>query len=404
MVRRLVASMMQRRTAQPARHVARHAAPATHAADSRTERANAPVASHIATPARKPSHFASAGPADKRPNPAWQTDGRQAKGRKKLPIPRPALIASILVVVVAAGFGGYMIWRQLTGAQAGHEKISAAIEAMGKSDESVIALNEAITDTSSSLDADALEKVASDAQDGLANLDGVTSQLDAARGYDEFFTDDDRDAIKALESSAAARRDLVDSGCKVVDLRAKALRSRASLDEALGHAVDADTEVEESVKAASEYAKSISGQNSSVKHATVPVEHDKKAAGLLQQATTALDVAKKECPSIDFSAYETYLKKKGEAIEKLTEVDQAIQKKDYEKAAKLVVEYNKLDDEAAKAAQQLPTDEDQLFSAAVEKDTKKSLDAYNKAFEKVAAADAKVREYQGVQSGEDSAA
>ena len=94
------------------------------------------------------------------------------------------------MAVVAAGFGGYMIWRQLTGAQAGHEKISAAIEAMGKSDDSVIALNEAITDTSSSLDAAALEKVASSAQDGLANLDGVTSQLDAARGYDEFFTDD----------------------------------------------------------------------------------------------------------------------------------------------------------------------------------------------------------------------
>ena len=70
----------------------------------------------------------------------------------------------------------------------------------------------------------------------------------------------------------------------------------------------------------------------------------------------------------------------------------------------MVVEYNKLDDEAAKAAQKLPTDEDQLFSAAVEKDTKESLDAYNKAFEKVAAADAKIREYQGVQSGEDSAA
>lgn len=396
--------MMQRRTAQHARHVARHAAPATHAADSRAERANAPVAGHIATPARKPSHFASAGPAGKRPGPVRPADGHQAKGKKKLPIPLPALVAIILVAVVAAGFGGYMIWRQLTGAQAGHEKISAAIEAMGKSDDSVIALNEAITDTSSSLDAAALEKVASNAQDGLANLDGVTSQLDAARGYDEFFIDDDRDAIKALESSAAARRDLVDSGCKVVGLRAKALRSRASLDEALGYAVDADAEVEESVKAASEYAKSISGQDSSVKHATVPVDHDKKAADLLQQATTALDAAKKECPSIDFSAYETYLKKKGEAVAKLTEVDQTIQKKDYEKAAKLVVEYNKLDDEAAKAAQKLPTDEDQLFSAAVEKDTKESLDAYNKAFEKVAAADAKIREYQGVQSGEDSAA
>ena len=355
-------------------------------------------------PARKPSHFASAGPAGKRPGPARPADGHQAKGKKKLPIPLPALVAIILVAVVAAGFGGYMIWRQLTGAQAGHEKISAAIEAMGKSDDSVIALNEAITDTSSSLDAAALEKVASNAQDGLANLDGVTSQLDAARGYDEFFIDDDRDAIKALESSAAARRDLVDSGCKVVGLRAKALRSRASLDEALGYAVDADAEVEESVKAASEYAKSISGQDGSVKHATVPVDHDKKAADLLQQATTALDAAKKECPSIDFSAYETYLKKKGEAVAKLTEVDQAIQKKDYEKAAKLVAEYNKLDDEAAKAAQKLPTDEDQLFSAAVEKDTKESLDAYNKAFEKVAAADAKIREYQGVQSGEDSAA
>ena len=395
---------MQRRTAQPARHAARHAAPATHAADSRAKRANPPAASHVATPARKPSHFASAGPAGKRSGPARPADGRQAQGKKKLPIPLPALVAIILVAVVAAGFGGYMIWRQLTGAQAGHEKISAAIETMGKSDDSVIALNEAITDTSSSLDAAALEKVASNAQDGLANLGGVTSQLDVARGYDEFFTDDDRDAIKALESSAAARRDLVDSGCKVVGLRAKALRSRASLDEALGYAVDADAEVEESVKAASEYAKSISGQDSSVKHATVPVDHDKKAADLLQQATTALAAAKKECPSIDFSAYETYLKKKGEAVAKLTEVDQAIQKKDYEKAAKLVAEYNKLDDEAAKAAQKLPTDEDQLFSAAVEKDTKESLDAYNKAFEKVAAADAKIREYQGVQSGEDSAA
>ena len=395
---------MQRRTAQHARHAARHAAPATHAADSRAKRANPPVASHVATPARKPSHFASAEPAGKRPGPVRPADGHQAKGKKKLPIPLPALVAIILVAVVAVGFGGYMIWRQLTGAQAGHEKISAAIEAMGKSDDSVIALNEAITDTSSSLDAAALEKVASNAQDGLANLDGVTSQLDAARGYDEFFIDDDRDAIKALESSAAARRDLVDSGCKVVGLRAKALRSRASLDEALGYAVDADAEVEESVKAASEYAKSISGQDSSVKHATVPVDHDKKAADFLQQATTALDAAKKECPSIDFSSYETYLKKKGEAVAKLTEVDQAIQKKDYEKAAKLVAEYNKLDDEAAKAAQKLPADEDQLFSAAVEKDTKESLDAYNKAFEKVAAADAKIREYQGVQSGEDSAA
>ena len=347
------------------------------------------VGGHMASPPRAGRHARASG-AHVRLRPTSRRD------RRRLPL--AARIAIVCALLIAAGAGGYFAWRQLEGAKEGHAQIDAAIEAMGKSDDSVLALNDAVGGTTGdgTLSVDDLEGIAADAMAGLSNLDDVCARLDAARGFDQFLDDDDRGAIDALQSSADARRDLVTQGNEVLALRVSALRANESLDSAIDKAVEADGLVGKSVDAASAYAASISGGESDVTDASVPVDYDKQAASALKEATSLLSEAKEACPSADLSAYEAYLKQRTAAVAKLTEADQAIAAKDYEKAASLVKEYNKADAKASELAKALPDDASTIFSTAIESDLSSALAAYDQAFATVSSADQVIRGYQGV--------
>lgn len=309
------------------------------------------------------------------------------------------LLAKVLVtcsLLCAVGFGAYLGWRHLTGAQMARDEISAAIGDLASSDDAILPMDQAVNAQVGDYSADELTRIRDDATEALGHLDSAEARVRTIRSLDEFLNDEDRAVVDAMEKSIAARRELVDLGTDLLDEELALIEAQGLLDDSLAKALEADEHVASSVEAAGLYALSLSGQESEVSDPNVPVQHDNDAATALKEAQDLLAQAKERMPEADYSAYEDYYAKRASAVAKLLEADTAVAGGDYDGASSLVEEYNAFDGEAAAAAEAIPSDSTSVFEEAYVAATAQLATDYGEAFERTAAADAEVRAYQGL--------
>ena len=319
------------------------------------------------------------------------------RDQKKIPL--VIKIGASLIALIILGSAGYLIWRHLTGAAQAKEQISAAIASVSESDAAIVPLNNTITSDLGSKTSDELTKIKEAAKKSSSSLDDAQMHVGNALSLDEFMSDDERAVVKALQDSVDQRRKLIEAGEEVLTIDGGAFNAKALLTKAMEKAVSADSNIEKSVEAAAEYAKSLAGEESSVTDASVPVWFDKAAMEDITEAQSFENAAEQAFSEADYSVYTKYLAARKDAIQVLMDSDNAIASGDFDSAQASIEDYNKREAASSELAQQLPETPDTFLSEAYEAALKKPLDTYKEIAEALAATDKKIRDYQGLAVG-----
>ncbi len=319
------------------------------------------------------------------------------RDQKKIPL--AIKIGASLIAVLILGSAGYLIWRHLTGAAQAKEQISAAIASVSENDAAIVPLNNTITSDLGTKTSEELTKINDAAKKSISSLDEAQTHVNNARSLDEFMTDDERAVVQALQDSIDQRHKLIEAGAEVLTVDIGALDAKAFLTQAMEKAVSADSNIEKSVKAAAEYAKSLAKEESSVTDAQVPIDYDKAALDDITAAQGFENNAEQAFSQADYSVYTKYLAARKDAINALMEADTYIASGDFDKAQTSIEDYNKRETASSDLAKQLPETPDVFLSESYDAALKKPLDTYKAIAEKLAATDGKVRNYQGLAAG-----
>lgn len=320
-----------------------------------------------------------------------------ARPKERQSVPFFLRILIIVFIVGALGTAIFFISRYLDGSWQAKDAINAAISHVEESDETIVALNDSIVLTVD----EASEKNVQELQEQAVKADEVLKKADEklarANALDEFLDDNQKSICDALRNSIDARRTMLDAGEAVLSVDATVGGARALLNQVVEKAVSANKKSQEATQAANEYAQFLTGDTSvSTQDANVALQLDNEAKALIDEAKTSLASAKEAFADADYSAYETYLNKRSEAINIMIESDTALVSGDFASVSDKTNAYNVADAAATEAANALPSSTSEIYAQPYENLTSGARKTYTSAAEKAAEADALIRHYQGV--------
>lgn len=317
------------------------------------------------------------------------------KERRSMPFALRLLIIALVVGVLGTAI--FFLSRYLDGSWQAKDAMSAAISYIEESDEIIVALNDSVALTVDEAAQENVEELQEQADEADASLKKADEKLARANALDEFLDDNQKAICDALRDSIDARRTMLDAGEAILSVDTTVGSARALLDQVVDKAVEANKKSQEATTAANEYAQFLTGDTSvSTQDANVALQLDNEAKALIDEAKSALASAKETFGDADYTAYETYLNKRGEAIDIMIETDTALVSGDFASVSDKTNAYNTADVAATEAANALPSSTSEIFSAPYESLTSGSRKTYSSAAEKAAEADALIRHYQGV--------
>lgn len=348
---------------------------------------------------RKADEKPSRAPSPKRKRAAHAAPESQVKEAKRERAPM-SLLNRLLIVAVVVGLVGtaaFFLSRYLDGSWRAKEAINQAINHISEVDETIVALNETVTATVDEADATEAQNLIASLDAASESLKNADDSLAKANALDEFMDDNQRLLCDAIRNSIDARRTMFGASKTTLNVDAQVGSARAYLEQAIGSALEANEKAQAATKAANEYAQFLTGDTSvATQDASIAANLDTEAVALIDQAKTALASAKEAFADADYSAYETYFEKRGEALAIVLEADNALLSGDFSSTGEKTDAYNVADSAATEAASALPASTTEIFTAPYDTLTAGSRKIYSEAAAKAAEADALIRHYEGV--------
>lgn len=327
---------------------------------------------------------------------APETQIKETK-RERAPMSLFKRLLIVAVVVALVGTVAFFLSRYLDGSWRAKEAINQAISHIGEADETIVELNEMVTSTVDEADATQAQNLIDDLGAASESLKKADDSLAEANALDEFMDDNQRALCDAIRDSIDARRTMFGASETILSVDVQVGSARAYLEQTIEKALKANEKAQEATKAANEYAQFLTGDTSvATQDASVATNLDTEAIALIDEAKAALASAKEAFADADYSAYETYLDKRAEALTIVLEADNALVSGDFSSTGEKTDAYNTADAAATEAAAALPATTTEIFTAPYDTLTAGSRKTYSEAALKAADADALIRHYEGV--------
>lgn len=307
-----------------------------------------------------------------------ETLGRPAGGRRGS---RSALLwvsALAAVVVVGASIYGYRLWDARSEATRLVSEATALIE---EADVVVVAIDEVIRSEISTASAAAASEAASRVPVAVTSLRDAATLLDEATPK---LRESERERVGALKLAAEARLDMLAQAPAILEATVKASTALPLADPAWQRALEAD-----------KLSKQAVAQYNKLTRAGVRASRDlnKKAAAELAAAREGFEAAEKAFPEAAFETYLAYLDARVELNRLSQQSDAAWLEGEFEKANRLIAQYNEKDKRAVALAKQLPASPSAAIAAAYEALAKAATEEYYAARDRATEADSKVRRF-----------
>ena len=292
-----------------------------------------------------------------------------------------AVCAAVLVALVASGVSLYLFYQ----AQQQHvAALRGALDTLAATDDEVLALDEAVADPLSDAASALMATVQRDADEANRQLDEAEQGARAVAA--QIFNGHDKEAAVQVQTSAAARRTLLELGSKLVAAAEPARAAAERADELWDAVLDAD----EQVRAAAALVTDTTDEN-----VRSSLETNRAALEALAAQRTAFAEVEQSYPAADFSAIDEYLATRIEALGYSIASDEAILARDTAQATAQNDLYNATEQTAAAQAEELPARPSALVADAFAQAAGDELDAYATARSQASSADAFIRDYLG---------
>ncbi len=284
----------------------------------------------------------------------------------------------VLGVLVAAGAMA-LGWQVVEGRLDAAKKLDRAIALLAQTDETIVAVDEAVR-------ADVSPEAASAARAATTRIAASRKLLEEAAtlsvaGIDRL-TDDEQEQAYLVEAAAKARLEMLDSAPAVLSATEKAAVSAALVDQAWAKTLAADRLAKQSV---ADYNKL---KRADVKNASAA--NDGAKAGFIE-ARDLFSQAASAFPEAELSAFVTYVDDRIALVAVSKKADAAWLSGSVSQANKLIASYNKRDAAVAERAKQLPVSPASAVAEAYKALADAPSSAYYKARQKAAEADNALR-------------
>lgn len=309
----------------------------------------------------------------------------EVERRKRKRLDRKKRIAALVAVLAVAviGVGLFFGYRYYQGRVAFEERYANLVDNIAKTDEHLVKMDEIVAKGAAFVtddDISTLEMLVPQARECLKD---IPNQLDAMSG--DAAREKDGFALEYAKSAVEGREDMVDSVEKASALYAKSNNAARSALEAWEAVVKADELARESIEEANAASNNEAFEASKNK--------TEEAIGQLEDARVKLADVATVNEGAEFSAQDTYLAKRVEALQHAIAVNDALIQGDRQKAIDENDAYNKADEEAVRLASKLPSTPSDQARKAYEKDLSAAVDQYRKARDRITQSDSDVRAY-----------